>query len=87
MIPFTRYWVNPDDKLAPIGCGFRTVRVTFRKKDVLIRELWDDEASVRLGFDTWAELPHLQAQAGQTIAEVLKALREYKPERPNAQQA
>lgn len=78
MIPFTRYWVNPDDHLSPIGCGLRTVRVTFRKKDVLIRELWSEETSTHLSFGAWNEIPHLQIAAGQTIGEVIKGLRDYK---------
>lgn len=82
MIPFTRYWVNPDDMLSPIGCGLRTVRVTFRKKDVLVRELWNDETSVHMSFGRWNETPHLAISAGQSISDVLKGLRDYKPQEP-----
>lgn len=86
MIPFTRYWVWNYDNLAPIGSGFRTVRVTYRKKDILIRELWDDETSVHLTFGQWNQTPHIEIVAGQTISEVLNALRTYK-EAASARQA
>lgn len=81
-IPFTRYWVNTDagDPLGSIGCGYRTVRVTFRKTDLIVRGLHDDETSVRLRFDEWNHIPHVEAAEHETMTEVIGRLNAYTKE-------
>ena len=77
--PFTRYWIWTDvgDPCPLFGSGLRTVE--YNADLNMIRHIMVPEITEKLLLGEWDHIAHIEAHEGQTITDVTRALRAFKP--------